>query len=436
MGVHVNANNIKPLIEGEIKLINRLLQAQGIQAAASLKRTMVAASSFIAYGLKLAPDQTIKSIEAITRELANELTLNRARRGHPQPCPVRLREYPLALEVPHPCPTPLDWRAATLRSKPMLATVGRSYTLTGAQQEQIDLQRHYHMLVAAMSGAGKSTLMRMALATVALNTAPRDLRIMLIDLKADDLVPFRRLPHVISLASSVDAAAAIIAQVHQLRDDRIAGAARDYRLLLIIDELAELGERKEVLLQLGRILSTGRSLAINVWAGTQYPTAATIGSVVAKSFTTRIVGRVDGAQAAQVATQRPKSGAQYLAHPGDFIRVDGPDMQRLKAFNLGQDATASLVTAISQSWSAPAQPAPLTVVSDSEPAAAHPNPADEIAAIAATIQPLWGQGASLAAMIRTVYGDHANTGGSNRLRIMQAINRLNSTSAAHSQAAD
>lgn len=435
----MDANAVRPLIEGEIKLINRLLQAHGIAAAASLRSTMVAASSFVAYGLRLAPNETIKRIEAVTRELSNQLTLSRARQGYPAPCPVRLREYPIALEVPHPCPKPLDWRAATLRSKPLIATIGRSYTISGAQQEQIDLQRHYHMLVAAMSGAGKSTLMRMALATLALNTPPDDLRIMLIDLKADDLVPFRRLPHVAALASSVDAAANVIAQVHQLRDDRIAGAPRSYRLLLVIDELAELGERKETLVQLGRILSTGRSLAISVWAGTQYPTAATIGSVVAKSFTTRIVGRVDGAQAAQVATQRPKSGAQYLANPGDFIRVDGPDMQRLKAFNLSQDATDSLINAARQSWGSDTPPAaPLTVGNDSETApAAHANPADEIAAIAETIRPLWQQQASLASMIRCAFGPDANTGGSNRLRVMQAINRLSSTvPSAYSQAAD
>jgi DNA segregation ATPase FtsK/SpoIIIE-like protein len=425
MGVHVDAET-NTLINREIKLINRLLHDHGVQAAATLRRTMVAASSFIAYGLRLAPGETIKRIEAVTRELSNELTISRARHGHPQPCPVRLRDYPIALEVPHPSPTTLDWRAAILRSKSFHATIGRSYTLEGAQQEFIDLLQHYHILVAAMSGAGKSTLMRMALATLAYNTDPQDLHIMLIDLKADDLVPFRRLPHVAALASSVDAAAHVITQLHQLRDARIAGASRDRRMLLVIDELAELGERKETLAQLGRILSTGRSLAINVWAGTQYPTAATIGSVVAKSFTTRIVGRVDGAQAAQVATQRPKSGAHYLAHPGDFLRIDGPDMRRLKAFNLGQDATDGLISATCQRWGHRPNAVPLTVVSDSETTASTPAPsaADEIAVIAERIKPLWQQQATTAAMIRAVYGDHANTGGSNRNAILKAIDRL------------
>ncbi len=421
----MQTNDLRPLIAGEIQLINHLLQSHGVGAVASLKRTMVASSSFIAYGLRIGPTEQIKRIEAVTREISNELTLSRARHGYPQPCPVRLREYPIALEVPHPSPTPLDWRAATLRRKPMLATIGRSYTMNGAEQEIIDLQQHYHMLVAAMSGAGKSTLMRMALASLAYNTDPRDLRVMLVDLKADDLVPFRRLPHVHALAGSVETASQIIAQVHRLRDARIAGEPRQYRLLLVIDELAELGERKEILLQLGRILSTGRSLGINVWAGTQYPTAATIGSVVAKSFTTRVVGRVDGAQAAQVATQRPKSGAHYLAHPGDFLRIDGPDMRRLKAFNLGAAATESLITVCADRWAGSDMPA-LTVENDSDTFSVPAVAPDEITLIAERIRPLWQADAPLAALIRQAFGATANTGGANRTRVLQAIDRLRS----------
>ena len=33
-------------------------------------------------------------------------------------------------------------------------------------------------------------------------------------------------------------------------------------------------------------------------------------------------------------------------------------------------------------------------------------------------------------MIRAAYGDHANTGGSNRTKVMQAIDRLRSAAAA------
>ena len=416
--------DIRTLLDREIKLINRLLQAHNIQAAASLRRTMCVASSFIAYGLVVAPGESIKRIEAVQRELANAMAMARAGLGYSGPCPVRVRDYPVALEVPHPAPVPLDWRSAILRGNALRALIGRSYPFSGSRPEYIELETHPHMLVAAQSGGGKSTLLRMALATVALNTPPDALRIMLVDLKADDLVPFQRLPHVAGLASSIEQAATVIGQVHQLRDDRIAGAARSYRLLLVIDELAELGDSKPVLAQLGRILSTGRSLGINVWAGTQYPTAEAIGSVVSKSFTTRVVGRVDGAQAAQVATQRPGSGAHLLAHPGDFLRIEGPDMVRLKAYKLDGAAAGSLIGTVCDRWGQASHALP--PAAPAVPVAATPavTARDEIGDIAARIRPLWQQNASLAAMIRCVYGEHANTGGSNRSNVLKAIDRL------------
>jgi hypothetical protein len=424
------------LLAQEIETINRLFRSHQVQAMAHVRRTMCVRSSFIAYGLRLAPGEQIKRVEAVLRELSNDLTMQRMRAGIGGQCLVRLRDYPIALEVPFPNPTPLDWRKARLHIPAMQALVGQSYPFTGAQAEYIDLDRHYHILVAAQSGGGKSTLMRMALATLALNTPPSALRLVLVDLKADDLVPFAGLPHVERLATSVDQAAAAIAAVHELRDARIAGAPKSYRLLLVIDELAELGEHKDVLLQLGRILSTGRSLRINVWAGTQYPTAATIGSVVSKSFTVRFVGRVVGAQAAQVATQRPGTGAHLLAYPGDFVRVDGPELVRLKAYNLPADTTDSLVAAVRDRWGDSHQPR-LTVDSDSDKPATVPAPApaaDDAGDIADRIRPLWEQGASLAAMIRAAYGPTANTGGSNRLNVLKALERLQAEPAAQSEA--
>lgn len=425
-----SVTDTQALLAGEIDLINRHFRAHQVKALAHVRRTMCVRSSFIAYGLRLAEEEQIKRVEATLRELSNALTMQRMRQGITGPCPVRLRDYPVALEVPFPSPTPLDWRKARLHIPAMRALVGQSYPFSGAQAEIIDLDRHYHMLVAAQSGGGKSTLMRMALATLALNTSPDALHIVLVDLKADDLVPFAKLPHVERLAASVDQAARAIASVHDLRDQRIAGASKSYRLLLVIDELAELGEHKEVLVQLGRILSTGRSLRINVWAGTQYPTAATIGSVVSKSFTTRFVGRVVGAQAAQVAAQRPATGAHLLAYPGDFLRIDGPDLVRLKAYNLPAETADGLIKAVRDRWGESHQPG-LTVDSDSDTQpvatapAAQPAPAgDDSTDIADRIRPLWQQGASLAAMIRAAYGPTANTGGSNRLNVLKALERI------------
>lgn len=337
--------DVRELIAAEIELINQMFDDHGIQARTHKKRTSEVKSSFISYGLKLGPGESLKRVEAIKRELSNDLTRKRVQllRGYSGRSVVRLREYPLALEVPHPSPTPLSWHDASMRTGSYRALVGRSYSYTGASEEYVDLDKHYHMLVAAMSGGGKSTLMRMALLTLTHNTSPGELQIVLVDLKNDDLTPFKKLPHVINYAGDIESAAAAIDYVHSIKTQRIKTQDKPFRLLLVIDELAELGADKETLKKLGSILSTGRSLGINVWAGTQYPSASAIGNIVAASFTTRLVGMVDGKTAALVATKRAGSGAEALTLPGDFLRVDGAELVRMKCYNIDQADTAKVI---------------------------------------------------------------------------------------------
>jgi hypothetical protein len=427
--------DVSILLDHEIAMINRILKAHGIRAEARKSMTLVAHSSFISYGLRLAPDEKIAKLEGIHRELANALRAVRVRHGYTANVVVRVRDQPVAIETPHPAPIPLDWRGATLRLPGMHALVGKRY-YGGSSAETVALPTNHHMLVAAMSGGGKSTLVRMALSTLCLNTSPDDLAVLLVDLKNDDLVPFKRLPHCIGYAGNLTRAAQAIDQLTQIRDARIEGGDKTQRILLVVDELAELSDDKDALAQLGRILSTGRSLGINVWAGTQYPTASAIGSVVSRSWTLRLVGRVDGANAANIATQRPGTGAQYLAHPGDFLRVDGPDTVRFKAYQMPQSATAGMVQAICDRWGKVAAPSLFDKPAATTRSSAVVVEMSEEDRMVETLRPLFREGASLAAMIRAVFGPNANTGGANRTRVQAALDIVRATTTIDEEEAD
>lgn len=416
--------DVTKLIGAEIGLINKMLQAHQIQVRALQKQTMVVKSSFIVYGLQVAPGESVRKVEAIQRELSNELTRQRVRllSGYAGRVVVRLRDYPLAIEVPHPAPSLLSGQAANLRTGRFMALIGRSYSYTGAKEEYLDLERHYHTLIAAMSGGGKSTLMRMALLTLTYNTSPVDLRLLLVDMKNDDLVPFQKLPHCLRYAGDPDSAAAAIDYVYAVKTERIASQDKPFRLLMVIDELAELGVNRETLRQLGSILSTGRSLGINVWAGTQYPSAAAIGSIVSASFTTRLVGMVDGKTSALVATKRAGSGAEHLVTPGDFLRVDGQDLVRMKSYHISQSDTDGLIAHIARRWAG-----------KGEQVAPTPNPTlatvrhDEIDTIVDAIAELYAQGASKNAMCKHALGK-AYAGGY-ATKIDAAIARLQASTA-------
>jgi len=97
-------------LRNEITIINQTLAAFGVDAGTKPSWTMVAGNSFVAYGLRTGATQRISDVQRLLPELSERLSAARRR-----PTPVRLREMPLALEVAHPRPEPLDWRGATLK---------------------------------------------------------------------------------------------------------------------------------------------------------------------------------------------------------------------------------------------------------------------------------------------------------------------------------
>ena len=178
-------------LHGEIKIINQTLAAFNIEAGTRSAWTTVAGTSYILYGLRTGPAQSIDAIEKRLGELSERISASRH-----TATPLRLRRLPLALEAPHPAPQPLPWIRAHLKLRSLTMLAGRIYSADGATDDAIRLADHPHVLVAGTTGSGKSTLMRMLLLSLAINTAPADLQMVLIDMKNSDLAALAALPHV------------------------------------------------------------------------------------------------------------------------------------------------------------------------------------------------------------------------------------------------
>ncbi len=404
---------MRRLMAAEAAAMNRILDAQHIRARVTLHGALAVRSSFVGYPLRLADGERLARVVAVERELGHAVYQVRRRlvAGYDAATAVRLREYPLAVELPFPNPQPLPAGGLDLTDRALRALVGRSYQYGQAPEpEYIDLENDPHVLFAAISGGGKSTVMRMALASLLHNTAPADLRVALVDLKNADFPPFADLPHVLAFAGDPPAAAAVVAQVLAELQQRIASRQMPYRVLLLVDELAQLRGDKQAMQALESIMNMGRALGVHVWAGTQYPSRETITSGINTAFTTRIVGRVDSKVSALVAAKRPGTGAEALLVPGDFLRVAG-DVRRLKAYNLTMAETAERIQAIAQRWGG--RPAAVALP---EPAATP----DRLAEVVALVRPVVERGGSQNDMVRAVFGPGANTGGSNLVWIKRA----------------
>jgi DNA segregation ATPase FtsK/SpoIIIE-like protein len=327
---------------------------------------------------------------------------------------------PLALEVPHPSPAPLDWRKAVQWVGAGKMVAGRNYSVTPAQDCIVDLAVKPHVLVVGTTGSGKSTVLRMLLSSLAYNAAPDALRLVLVDRKNEDLVPFAQLPHVEMAAWNVADAHKAIASVHAEMERRVqVGLGQWPRLVVVIDELAQVSA--ESLELLGSILAVGRSKKVHVIAATQQPTVRLIGEKA--NYSVRLVGQVVDAGTAALATGRKGSGAELLPGAGSFLYVEGATLDRLQAYNLHADAASRLVQVIAEKWGdVGSTRVDLPVVEPLAPVVEGVN--DEIGRIATVIKRLWQQGASKSAMCREALSKPY--AGSYAVKIDRAIQRLES----------
>lgn len=310
----------------EISLINRFFRDYQINASVTDHGSHVAGRAYIVFNVTLKAGARITAIESRLRELAEILS---AFRG--QPTPIRLRHMPLALEVPHPHPQPVNMPAARRLAHTMAC--GQSYAFDGAvAEEAIDLTKTPHVLIAGATGSGKSVLLTAMLCSLCMATPPNELALICIDMKNEDLVPFTPLPHVTFMATDSASAAEAIDIVFHEKELRVRRGRRDTRMLLVIDELAELARMKPVMQQLASILAIGRSKNINVLAATQKPLGAIVGSVAKANFTSRLVGRVMSPDDSRVAAGISSIGAEYLPGQGAFLRVEGMDVRRFQAY--------------------------------------------------------------------------------------------------------
>ena len=351
--------NIEQQLHTEIAIINRTLAAFGVDAGTKPQWTTIAGASFVAYGLKLGATQRISGVAQLLPELSERISASRA-----TPTPVRLREMPIALEVAHPAPRPLDWKQATMRIGPGRLLAGRNYSATPAQDCIIDLDARPHLLIAGVTGSGKSTILRMLLAALAYNAAPDNLRLILVDRKNEDLVPFARLPHVEMAAWTASDAHAAIRLAHAEIRRRTDTHSDRTRLVLVIDELAQVDTNALEILS-RHIVPVGRSKRVHVIAATQHPTVKLIGDK--SNYPVRLVGQVvDGATAA-IATGRRSTGAELLPGAGAFLYIDGARIDRIQAYHLDAASTPPIVDAICDKWGdkAPAHlPAPVRTGAD------------------------------------------------------------------------
>jgi len=338
---------MKEFIESEIKIINNLFKHNRIMARVVKAENVL--SSFIRYHLSLHVSQQFVAVEKIQRELAAALAKNRQRFKFSATDIMTVVKPTFGLEVSLPNPKPLLWpirKVTTLEPDKMLCGV----SAVDSSLELLSLKDSPHCLIAGMTNAGKSVLLQMMLLSLCANNSPESLKLVLIDLKNEDLTPFKKLPHVLSFNTDLQSATVAIEAMIEEKNKRIV-CNSNQRIVLVIDELAQLAfYNRKLSSHLGDLASIGRSKKLNLLAATQSVTKdGGIGSMMKANFSCRMIGKVAPGLSA-LATGLPKMQAHLLPGYGSFLRIEGDKTHRFQSYFIEPNDVTLMVKHITDKW--------------------------------------------------------------------------------------
>ena len=191
-----------------------------------------------------------------------------------------------------------------------------------------------HVLIAGTTGSGKTALARTMITSLALHNSQRNLQLVLIDPKGRGFVPFEGLPHLlVPVVTRVDEALLLLQRLVREMERRDAEGSSEPRLVVVLDELADLVQvgGREMEAALTRLTQRGREAGLHLVACTQKPVALVIGSLVKSNFPVRVVGSVASPEDAKVATGLAGTGAEQLLGQGDFLVVAQGQVTRMQA---------------------------------------------------------------------------------------------------------
>jgi hypothetical protein len=235
-----------------------------------------------------------------------------------------------------------------------------------------DLARLPHLLVAGATGSGKSVLLRGLLCCLAAARDPRQLRLLIVDPKQVDFLPFQDLPHLVQEGIITEPARAVGAlgetlrrevawRQELLRDAAVTSALEFYesggtleqlpQMVILVDEFADLAAsldraaRDSFMALVQRFGQLTRAFGIYLVLATQRPSVQVITGDIKANLTARVALKVQSAT--DSTTILGRGGAESLRDRGDLIFDHGGRAERLQGFYAGP----ADIRAARQRWS-------------------------------------------------------------------------------------
>ncbi|NWG34335.1 MAG: DNA translocase FtsK [Chloroflexi bacterium] len=281
----------------------------------------------------------VAQIASLQKDLALALSAERLRIEAPVPG----KPY-VGIEVPNS-------HQSNVRLRPLLETgafhkIGAPLALAlgrdvSGQPVVADLARMPHLLIAGATGSGKSICITSLAVCLAMNNAPEDLRMVMIDSKMVELLRFNGLPHLYGkVETNVERILGVLRWVVVEMEHRYrlleAAHARDLetynrkisrkkeetplpRIVVLIDELADLmmSAPDQTEHNLVRLAQMARATGIHLIVATQRPSTDVVTGLIKANFPARLAFAVASGVDSRVILDT--TGAENLLGRGDML---------------------------------------------------------------------------------------------------------------------
>lgn len=205
-----------------------------------------------------------------------------------------------------------------------------------------DLESMPHLLVAGATGSGKSVGVNTFITALMYQNTPSELKFLMVDPKQVELGIYEGIPYLLApiitdpgkavklLRRTVDFMEERYTKLKKVKvrnlseyNEKVKEDEKMYRLVIIIDELADLmmsGNKKDTELYITRIAQKARAVGIHLILATQRPSVNVITGLIKANIPTRIafwvVSQIDSRTILDI------KGAEDLVGKGDLLYMD------------------------------------------------------------------------------------------------------------------
>lgn len=307
------------------------------------------------YRMKLEAGQKLSKAENIAPEIASRLGVqNVSITAAPDEAQI------LYVDVPNKGAKPLLFADAPHKAGKFF--VGESID---GKPVFADMDELCHVLIAGTTGSGKSTFLNSIICSMLREPLP-EVQFLMIDPKQVELTPYDGIPHLWrpvvtgpeeALASLDEAVSEMNERyrlfmecgVKKLSEYNAKAAARLPRLVIVIDELADLmmASGKEVEASIIRIAQKGRAAGLHLLIATQRPTKEVVTGLIKANIPSRISFAVASSLESRIILDT--NGAEKLAGKGDMLyKPNEGKTQRLQGAYISNEEIARIVEEVKE----------------------------------------------------------------------------------------